>query len=95
MAEEKTMTVALLLGQNNVFNDRILDFLVKTEWNSLTEDQRRVMKALAVFNHHVPTNAIAYLTSPFFPEIQVEAWSGVLLRKPIFLSFFFISPDSC
>ena len=75
------MTFAAILGQNKIFNDLILDFLMKTEWGLLTEDQRRVMMTLAVFNHHVPTHAISYVTTYFFPGLQVEPCLNALIRR--------------
>ena len=75
------MTFATILGQSKVFNDLILDYLMRTEWGLLTEDQRRVMMTLAIFNHHVPTHAITYITTYFYPGLQVEPCLNALIRR--------------
>lgn len=70
LVEKKTETVQSLLAAQA---GEIMNYLMKTEWESLTEDQAHVMMAISVFNQHVPTDTIAELTSHFFPGLQLKA----------------------
>jgi tetratricopeptide (TPR) repeat protein len=47
--------------------------IVAEHYERMTDDQRRVLEALAVYNKPVPVAAISYLLEPFFADVDVPA----------------------
>jgi len=83
LAEEKTLTPKKLVEQTPLFQEKILDFLLEVEWKSLSEDQQRLMMIFAVYNQHIPINAMNFLAAHFFPSLQVEPCLSSLIRRSL------------
>ncbi|MDJ0949453.1 MAG: DUF4062 domain-containing protein [Alphaproteobacteria bacterium] len=71
--EDPTTDLSEVLADRAVFSAGVMEPLVAAGYRRLEEPEKRVMEALAVFNDQVDETAIAYLTQPFLPALDVRA----------------------
>ncbi|GEM_PF-1309333 len=61
-----------LIKNDALFNEQVVENLVRDLYSQLSEDQLHVIQAMAVFNEPVDSEAVAYLLDPFFSSIDVD-----------------------
>jgi tetratricopeptide (TPR) repeat protein len=80
LAGDPTLTLAGLLENADLFTEQVVENLVSEHYHQGSEDQRRVLEALAVYDKPVPAAAVSYVLLPFYPDIDAEECLRVLAR---------------
>lgn len=73
LASDERLTLEQLLGNTELFDDRVVENLVNYQYSLTSDDQCRVLQALAVLNQPVPADAVRYLIEPFYPNMDVDS----------------------
>lgn len=73
-----TLNLTQLLDDTALFNEQVVENLIAEHYRRITEDQKRVLEALAVYNKPVSADAVSYLMEPFFPNVDVDAYLSKL-----------------
>jgi tetratricopeptide (TPR) repeat protein len=84
---DPTVSLPELLDDEHLFGEQVVEQLVAEGYQRLGENERRVIEALAVFDHPVEEIAIAYLLYPWFPGLDVRSCLRRLVRG------YFVSVD--
>lgn len=74
-AKKKRLTLQRILGNKNTFKtekDKILELLVGEQYYSLSEDEKRVLEIISVFNTPIKEEAISFIYSEFFPDSSLD-----------------------
>ena len=61
-----------LLEDESLFDERVVENLAATHYSLATEEERRVLQGLAVYNRPVTANVVRHLLEPFFPNLDIE-----------------------
>lgn len=69
---DQTTTLKELLENQALFGEHVVEKLVAEGYQRLSDDERRVMEALAVFDAPVSEKAISDLLAPWFPNVSVR-----------------------
>ncbi|EKD64441.1 MAG: TPR protein [uncultured bacterium] len=84
--EDPRLSLKELLNNSTIFNNRVLENLVREAHSRLTPDSQHIIQSIAVLNCQVRYSAIMYMIEPFFKNIDVEGELGRLERTH-FLNF--------
>lgn len=69
---DPTASLSRLLADEHLFGEEVVERLVKEGYRRLSDAERRVMEALAVFDRPAEERAVAYLLSTWFPDLDVR-----------------------
>lgn len=69
---DPNLAPAQLLENTALFNEQVVENLIAEHYRRVTDDQQRVLAALAVYNKPVPADAVRYLLEPFYPNVDVD-----------------------
>jgi tetratricopeptide (TPR) repeat protein len=69
MSAREAHSLPELLADEHLFGEKVVEGLLAEGYDRLTEGERRVMEALAVFDRPVEALAINYLLQPWFPHL--------------------------
>lgn len=69
---DPTVSLLRLLADEHLFGEEVVERLVEEGYRRLGNAERRVMEALAVFDRPVEEQAVAYLLSTWFPDLDVR-----------------------
>jgi tetratricopeptide (TPR) repeat protein len=78
LSSNPTLNLAQLLGDTALFNEQVVENLIAEHYRLVTDDQQRVLEALAVYNKPVPADAVRYLLEPFYPNVDVDTCLRIL-----------------
>jgi tetratricopeptide (TPR) repeat protein len=81
LQQDPTASLHRLLEDEDFFGEQVVEQLVAEGYRRLSEDERRIMEALAVFDRPVDETAIAYLLLPWFPGMDFRAGLRHLARS--------------
>jgi tetratricopeptide (TPR) repeat protein len=81
LASDPMLTPGRLLEDDALFTGQVVEDLVAEHYRRVSDNQRRVLEALAVFGKPVPEAAVRFLLVPFFPEIDVPGCLRALARN--------------
>lgn len=77
---DESLTLPRLLANPRVFNLEVRDNVAAEIYRLVTDSQRRVVEAMAIYNQPVRAEAIRYLLLPYYPKIDVDDCLRTLLR---------------
>ncbi len=80
LRKDPTTNLARLVANKSRVNE-IVEQLVKSSYQDMGDNERQVMKALAVFDRPVQETAIAYLLHSRFPDLDVHSCLRQLARN--------------
>jgi tetratricopeptide (TPR) repeat protein len=81
LVNDPTLAPDSLVLDNKLFHKQIVETLVAENYYRTSDDNKRVLEALAIFNSSVPMAAVDCVVHAFFPEIRVEECLHSLVRS--------------
>ncbi len=78
---ERDQTLAQLLDNTALFNEEVLENLVKEQYARITLDQQHTIQALSVYNTPSSSLSIRYLLEAFYPSIDVNVCLRMLVKN--------------
>jgi tetratricopeptide (TPR) repeat protein len=81
LAIDSRLSLADVLTDRELFNGHVVDNLAAEHYSRLSDEQQRVLEALAVYDQPVQSAAVKYLLQPIFPDVDVERTLGTLVRN--------------
>lgn len=81
LANAPTLQLREFVGDTTLFTEQVVEVLVAEHFRRATDDQRRVLEALAVYGKPIPAAAVRYLLAPYLPDIDVPALLTDLVRN--------------
>ena len=81
--DDPTRTLTQLLADADVFNTQVGEKLLAEHHRRVSDAQRRVLQALAIFGKPVPATAVRYQVAGFFPDIDVASCLRMLVRHSL------------
>lgn len=80
LSSDPTVTLEALLGDNELFNEQVVENLIAEHYRRVDREQQSVLEALAIYNKPVPAAAVVFLANAFFPDIDVDRCIKDLVR---------------
>jgi len=71
LKEDPTLTVAELLTAPDLLSAKAAEIVVQGAIQRLSDQARRLLEIVAIFNKPVPLSAVEYVAAPFLPNDQV------------------------
>jgi tetratricopeptide (TPR) repeat protein len=81
LANDPTLTLEGLLRNTALFNEQVVENLIAAQYRRVTNEQRRVLQALAVYNKPVPAAAVGHVVTAFFADADVEGCLRTLVSN--------------
>lgn len=78
---DPSLSLDKLLAGSDLFEGQVVENLIAEHYRHLTEPQRRVLEALAVYEAPVPAHAVSFLLKPFFPDLDTAERLHGLVRS--------------
>ncbi|RLB99841.1 MAG: hypothetical protein DRI57_33040 [Deltaproteobacteria bacterium] len=86
LMKDETLSLEQLLDSTSLFEGEVLDNLTEFQYNHLSEQERRVLMALSVFDKPVPAVAVQFILLPFYPDLDAGTALKTLVRNSILLT---------
>jgi len=80
---DPVLSPAALLADTKLFDAHVAENLVADHYARLSDHERRVVEVIALMNRRVPSEAIAYMVQPSFPDLCVEACLRSLVSQHV------------
>lgn len=81
LSADPTLTFTQLLAEADLFNEQVVENLIAEHHRRVSDEQRRVLEALAIYNKPVPAAAVRYQLASFSPDIDVDSCLRNLVRN--------------